>query len=61
DSRIQLVERTEDKNDWWTGRLNGVEIMFKNFKQSKQISGVLEHIDNDYQLKTAAIIKNRNS
>ncbi|CAG8697266.1 4172_t:CDS:2, partial [Ambispora gerdemannii] len=22
DGRIQSVERTEDKNDWWTGRLN---------------------------------------
>ncbi|CAG8571832.1 11910_t:CDS:2 [Ambispora gerdemannii] len=28
DDRIQLVERTEDKNDWWTGRLNGVVGVF---------------------------------
>ncbi|KAJ2657715.1 BAR adaptor protein Hob1 [Coemansia sp. RSA 1200] len=26
--RIQLVERTESKDNWWTGRLNGVEGIF---------------------------------
>ncbi|CAG8720497.1 11499_t:CDS:2, partial [Ambispora leptoticha] len=28
DDRIQLIERTEDKNDWWTGKLNGVVGVF---------------------------------
>ncbi|KAI8880255.1 BAR-domain-containing protein [Backusella circina FSU 941] len=28
DDRIELIERTEDENDWWTGRLNGVTGVF---------------------------------
>lgn len=24
DDKIELVERTQDANDWWTGRLRGV-------------------------------------
>jgi amphiphysin len=26
--RIELVERTENADDWWTGRLNGVTGIF---------------------------------
>lgn len=28
DDRIELVDRTADENDWWTGRLNGVTGVF---------------------------------
>ena len=28
DDKIELVERTADANDWWTGRLNGVTGIF---------------------------------
>ncbi|KAI9263357.1 hypothetical protein BDA99DRAFT_510023 [Phascolomyces articulosus] len=28
DEKIELVERTADANDWWTGRLNGVTGIF---------------------------------
>ena len=33
DDRIELVQRTADTNDWWTGRLNGRQGIFPGKKE----------------------------
>lgn len=33
DDRIELIERTSDTNDWWTGELNGRQDIFSGKRE----------------------------
>ena len=40
--RIEVVERTESTEDWWTGRLNGVQGVFPGMYIFPQLMRVVE-------------------